>query len=105
MIRFTTPVISVTVKKDLTGNEITFSILQDEKVAIDKEITTFEVDQHGVTSFQVFLSQEETGRLRAGGSALLQVNWINAAGIRDATKIKEIPVFRNLLDKVIDYGD
>ncbi len=103
MIRYTTPTIEVEVETDLTGNDVWFSIRQDT-VRLDKKISTISVTQ-GVTSFDVPLTQEETAMFIAGDPVLVQVNWIDTNGVRDATGIQRISAFQNLLDKVIAYGD
>ena len=36
---------------------------------------------------------------------MIQVNFIDSDGVRDATNPVTISVMRNLLDKVIEYGD
>ena len=110
MIKFTTPSIPITIDNiDLTGNDIYVSLEQGkhklEKTGTDLIVTT---DTHGQitdTIITLVLSQEESGAFDFNKSCTMQVNWITPDGVRDATEIATISVMRNLLDRVIHYGD
>lgn len=116
MIRYTTPAIPLLVEgKDLTqGQEIYVSMEQGPKdfptAALEKRDSdlTISTETHGQitdTSITFTLTQEESAMFNLNQSVEIQVNWINASGVREATEIKRIPVMRNLLDRVIAYGD
>lgn len=106
MINYTTPTISLTVEEvDLTGTDVYVSLEQGNheltKSGSDLIISTDEGD----TNIIFTLTQEESASFNFGKSVSVQVNWISQAGVRDATEIKSVGVMRNLLDKVISYGD
>ena len=109
MIRYTTPSIPLTVEGvDLTGNDIYVSLEQMKhklvKTGDDLIVTT---DTHGQVTDTIItfvLSQEESALFDFGKSCSIQVNYINNAGVRDATDIATIGVMENLLDEVIEYG-
>ena len=109
MINYTTPSISLVVESvDLTGNDVYVSLEQGSheltKTGSDLIITTDTHGQQTDTEIVFTLSQTESAAFNFGKSVSVQVNWINASGVRDATEIKTIGVMRNLLDEVIEYG-
>ena len=57
------------------------------------------------TEVTIVLTQEESAMFRWNASVMIQVNFIDSDGVRDATNPVTISVMRNLLDKVIEYGD
>lgn len=110
MINYTTPTISLTVEGvDLSGMDVYVSLEQGQKeltktggsLIIEPIIGTGTTD----TSIVFALTQEESASFDFGKSVSVQVNFINASGVRDATEIKAVPVMRNLLDEVIAYGN
>ena len=113
MVRYTTPVLPLIVAADLTGCEVYASLQQTVngvKKEITKEISNFTVSE-GKTTVNVTLTQQETAqfvvtKIRAAETdrVLVQVNWIDAGGNRNATEIKAINLGENLLDEVISYG-
>ena len=110
MINYTTPTISLTVEDvDLTGNDVYVSLEQGKteltKTGTDLIIDTETQGQQTDTTITLTLSQTESASFDFGKSVSVQVNWINSSGVRDATEIKTIGVMRNLLDKVISYGN
>lgn len=110
MINYTTPSISLTVEnRDLTSADVYVTIEQGfvelVKKGTDLTITTDTHNQITDTNIVFVLSQEESAMFKFGQSAAIQVNWINASGVREATEIKGVGVMRNLLDRVIAYGD
>ena len=113
MIRYTTPTIPLVVEgKDLTDNLDVYVTLEQEvnrveltKCGTDLILTTTTHEQTTDTNVSFTLTQEETAMFNLRASVSVQVNWIDASGIRGATEIKTIPVMRNLLDKVIEYGN
>lgn len=110
MINYTTPTISLTVEGvDLSGMDVYVSLEQGQKeltktgdALIIEPIVGAETTD---TSITFTLTQEESAFYDFGKSVSVQVNWISSSGVRDATEIKTIPVMRNLLDKVVEYGD
>ena len=109
MINYTTPSISLVVESvDLTGNDVYVTLEQGSheltKTGSDLIITTDTHGQQTDTEIVFTLSQTESAAFNFGKSVSVQVNWINASGVRDATEIKTIGVMRNLLDEVIEYG-
>lgn len=110
MINYTTPTISLTVEGvDLSGMDTYVSLEQGQKELTktgDSLIIEPIVGEETTdTSITFTLTQEESAFYDFGKSVSVQVNWISSAGVRDATEIKTIPVMRNLLDKVVAYGD
>lgn len=107
MINYTTPSISLIVEGvDLTQNQDVYVSIEQgqfelEKKGADLILTKEEND----TMIVVMLSQEESASFNYNSSAAIQVNWIDEDGIRDATEIRRIDVLKNLLDRVIAYGD
>ncbi len=106
MINYTTPTISLTVEGvDLSGMDTYVSLEQGQKeltkTGDDLIIEPVESD----TSIVFTLSQTESAFFDFGKSVSVQVNWVSSSNVRDATEIKTFPVMRNLLDKVIEYGD
>lgn len=109
MIKYTTPVLGLTVEnRDLTGNDIYVSLKQEETEATFSgsrlQVGTVTEDNRTDTTINILLTQEESAAYDFDKDVEVQVNWISAQGIRDATNIKYIPVMRNLLDTVIEYG-
>ena len=109
MINYTTPSISLVVESvDLTGNDVYVTLEQGSheltKTGSDLIITTDTHGQQTDTEIVFTLSQTESASFNISKSVSVQVNWINASGVRDATEIKTIGVMRNLLDEVIEYG-
>lgn len=110
MINYTTPSISLVVEAvDLTGQDVYVTLEQGNheltKTGSDLIITTDTHAQQTDTEIVFTLSQTESASFNFGKSVSVQVNWINASGVRDATEIKTISVMRNLLDEVISYGN
>ena len=111
MIKYTTPTISLTVESiDLSSGYDVYVSLEQGKLELTKTgtaliITTDTHDQVTDTIITFTLSQAESASFNFGKSVEVQVNWIDSAGVRDATEIKKVDVMRNLLDKVIQYGN
>jgi hypothetical protein len=110
MIRYTTPLLPLEVEGiDLTSdNDVYVTLAQGENRKITKsgvEITIAYDAQTDISTIDFTLTQVETAAFELGKSVDMQVNFINSAGVRDATNIVTIPVMRNLLDKEIHYGD
>ena len=102
MIRYTTPIIPMTVDADLTGFTIKVSFTQGSQ-KVTKVVTEIEVEDD-VTSFSVPLTQQESGKFSATSQVQVQVNAIDANGTRLATDIEMINIFENLLPEVLSYG-
>ena len=110
MINYTTPTLSLTVEGvDLTGMDIYVSLEQGQKeltkTGEDLIIEPIVGEATTDTKITFTLTQEESAFYDFGKSVSVQVNWISSSNVRDATEIKTIPVMRNLLDEVIEYGD
>ena len=110
MINYTTPTISLTVEGvDLSGMDVYVSLEQGKteltKTGTDLIIEPIVGEGTTDTSITLTLTQEESAAFDFGKSVSVQVNFIDSSGVRDATEIKTIPVMRNLLDEVIEYGN
>ncbi len=110
MINYTTPSITLEVEAvDLTDNDVYVTLNQGNykmtKKGTDLVISTETHEQITDTVITFVLTQEESASFVYDKSVAIQVNWINASGVRDATEIKTVGVMRNLLDEVIAYGD
>lgn len=110
MINYTTPTLYLTVEDvDITSNEVYVS-LEQGKIELTKsgsDLTMTAETEQGQTNtyIEVLLTQEETAAFNWGRPCEVQVNWITASDVRAATYIVTIPVLRNLLDKVVHYGN
>ena len=106
MINYTTPTITLVVEgADLTGQEV-YVTLEQSGVELTKNGEALTLSTEGEDTIIVFtLTQVESAYFDYERKAQVQVNFINAAGVRDATNIAQISVFKNLLDKVVNYGD
>ena len=102
MRRYTTPTLPLTVRgADLTACDVWVTITQGA-YRLERKV---ECSYDGTdTTIELTLTQEETGALKRGKSKV-QVNWIDAQGRRDATRIREVDVAENLQDRVVGYGD
>ncbi len=108
MIRYTTPILPLEVEGiDLTQNEDVYVTLEQGCIELTKkdDLSMSYDSETNITSISFMLTQEETAAFSLNRAVGVQVNFINEAGVRDATNIATIPVMRNLLDKVINYGD
>ena len=110
MINYTTPTITLVVEGvDLTGQDIYATLEQGckelTKTGADLNVTTETIQQVTNTTINFVLSQTESASFDFNKNVLVQVNWISSQGVRSATEIKNIPVMRNLLDQVIEYGN
>ena len=109
MIRYTTPILPLEVEGiDLTDNEDVYVTLVQGSIELTKRDSDLTIEYSAETEISTItfsLSQEETAAFSLTKAVDIQVNYINASGVRDATNIAIIPVLRNLLDKVIRYGD
>jgi len=110
MINFTTPTIDLTVERlDLSSYDVYATLEQGineiTKHGDDLTVTTETVGQVTNTKVSLTLTQTESASFDYTKTVGVQVNWIDAQGKRGATKRAEIAVERNLLDKVIEYGN
>lgn len=106
MIKYTTPTISLIVEGvDITAHDIYVTLEQGttELIKTGSDLTVSTDD--GDTSIIFTLTQEESASFDYNNRAAVQVNWITSQGVRSATEIKSIGITKNLLDKVISYGD
>lgn len=99
MRRYTTPSIMLTLKGvDITTYDVYVTITQG-----GNSITVENPPAQLVgcnTVLTVTLTQEQSAQFHAG-MVDVQVNWVDIAGRRSATKIKRVGIDANLLDEVI----
>lgn len=106
MINYTTPTISLIVEDvDITAHDIYVTLVQGTNELIKTGSDLIVSTDDGDTSIIFTLTQEESASFDYNNRAAVQVNWITSSGVRSATEIKSIGVMRNLLDKVVNYGD
>lgn len=107
MINYTTPSIPLLVKGiDLTDGYDVYVTLEQENIELTKSGQDISmVKKTNDTEVTIVLTQEESAMFRWNASVMIQVNFIDSDGVRDATNPVTISVMRNLLDKVIEYGD
>ena len=110
MINYTTPTIQLTIEgKDISSHDI-YATLEQGAVELTKTGNDLSVqtDTHGQitdTIITFVLTQLESASFDFTRSVSVQVNWISSSGVREATNIQTIPVMRNLLAEVIEYGN
>ena len=110
MINYTTPTISLTVEgRDLSSANVYVTLEQGctelTKTGADLSISTSTRGQITDSTITFVLSQDESAMFSTRSRVAVQVNWINAEGVREATEAKGIGVTRNLLEEVIEYGN
>lgn len=110
MINYTTPTINLIVEGvDISTQDVYVTLEQGAHELTKKgaELTiTTETGEGGTnTNISFVLSQTESASFKFNASVSVQVNWISVSGVRAATEIKAIPVMRNLLGEVIEYGN
>lgn len=100
-IRYTTPTIELQIDGiDLTSCDLSVSFSQGvQRLDVQPSRVTYDGDTH----ILVELSQEQTA-LFFEGSVKAQVNWLDPAGNRDATKIASLEWYGNLMNKVVRHG-
>lgn len=107
MINYTTPSITLEVEGvDLTSRDTYVTIVQGS-IELTKKGTDLTINydsQKDISTIVFSLTQKESASFQFARSAQLQVNFINASGVRDATNIASIDVLKNLLDEEISYG-
>ena len=108
MRRYTTPEDTFVIHGvDLTGCDVVVSYRQligHSTNAHQLDIDDPEVSFDGTdTTLTVRLTQEQTGGFQAG-QCMVQVNWIDPDGVREATEIATARVPDNLLRAVMTYG-
>lgn len=110
MINYTTPTIALTVEGvDITSCDVYVSLEQGSteltKKGTELTLATETVGHNTNTNISFTLTQKESGSFNYNRPVSLQVNWINSSGVRSATEIKGIPVMKNLLAEVVEYGN
>ena len=107
MRRGTTPdyVLSIS-GYDLTDQSLYVTLAQyANKITLTGERLTVTYDSETNTTSIVFsLTQEETLAFKSG-NVEVQIRFIDADGVAQATEIKRIPVLPVLFEEVIAYGD
>ena len=107
MIRGTTPTFTFTILSDdvdLTAAESVYVTIVQGGVAINKTGEALDV---GEKTVECWLTQEESMQLAENPNADVQINWTYLAPgseevRRAATKIKSIPITKQLLKRVIE---
>lgn len=100
-IRYTTPTLELRIEGiDLTECELLVTFSQGTQRL---DVTPSNVTYDGSTHILVDLSQEQTAMF-FDGPVNAQVNWIDVAGNRDATKIASLEWHGNLLNRVVHHG-
>ena len=105
MIRGTTPEYTLTVEGfDLTDQTVFVTVSQGV-AAVTKTGSDISVVYDGENSDIMFsLTQQDTLSLKPG-KASVQVRFIDAGGVAQATDIAELDVGQVLLERVIAYAD
>lgn len=106
MRRGTTPdyVLSIS-GYDLTDQSLYVTIAQyANKITLTGERLTVTYDSEtNITSIVFSLTQEETLAFKSG-NVEVQIRFIDADGVAQATEIKLLPVLPVLFEEVIEYG-
>lgn len=106
MRRYTTPTLTLVVEGiDITACDVYVTLRQGKRLLTltDPEMETEVVEQRTDTKLTVTLTQEQTALFEAV-PVDVQVNYISSDGARDATEVKRVEVWPNLLQEVIAYG-
>lgn len=101
MVRGTTPTFQLKITDedvDLTQALNVYATFKQLGIQIDKSGDDIEVSEKQV---DVYLSQSESLQF-AEGDIEVQLNWTYADGKRAATRIKRIPVGKNLVGRVLE---
>lgn len=106
MIRGTTPTFTFTIRNndvDLTeANNVYVSLVQGNK----EIVKTGEDLEIAARTVSVWLTQTESMSLAEGSNAEVQINWtyidMNDTTRRAATKVKAIPINKQLLRRVVE---
>ena len=107
MRRGTTPDYILTVAGyDLTACDVYVTLAQFvQEITLTGVRLDISYDSETQASSIVFcLTQAETLRFKTG-NAEIQVRFIDANGVAQATEIKSVPVMPVLFEEVIEYGD
>lgn len=107
MIRGTTPTFTFTIKNqdiDLSAAQNVYVTLAQGSKLIEKTGTDLEIETRTVS---VFLTQKESLQLLEGSNCEVQINWtyLDLDGTtvrRAATKVKSIPISKQLLRREIE---
>lgn len=97
MIKWTTPTLKCTIPNDLTFEYLIITFLQNSKKIIEKRIDYSDVIDG---SFEITLSQEETGMFYKDVAVEAQLN-IMQGETRMATNIVQLIITKNLHDEEI----
>lgn len=98
--RFTTPTIIMTFEDDdldLTAAENVYVTFSSGIVTLTKTGDDLQIAEKQIG---VSLTQAETGRF--GSVVEVQANWTATGGMRYQSDIKQLPVDRNLLERVVE---
>lgn len=103
MIRYTTPVVEIRVKGiDLTDGYRVWVSLKQESNVQTTEVSGLTLDGSD-TIIEFKLSQEQTANLKASAPMVIQVNFIDRDGNRNATNQVSTNVSGNLLNRIVTY--
>lgn len=112
-MRGTTPIVSIDIEKDFSGNTVIATIDQDgtqvtkSSTGNDVKITKVYDEDTGdflYSTVAVYLSQAET-LLFEVGRARVQLRWINFLGDAEKSDIASVMFDEVLLERVIQYGE
>ena len=103
MTAFSTATLPFELESALEASCEIYVTFEQKNTKLTKKITTYTVDGN-LTTFEVTLTQAETGLFKEGNPVLVQVNVLTSGGDRIPSDIIEYPTFRNLLDEVVTYG-
>lgn len=104
MYRGTTPTLVLNVTGcNFSGCSVYVALRQDNHMIIKKGADLNIIPDGDDAQIEVYCSQEETLSFRAG-QGLLQIRWIDAAGVACASPIKKVDISPILQEGVIGYA-
>lgn len=109
MIRYTTPVITLTLAADITASNIYITFKQHTTTLTKSgnAVSAVYDAETGKTTLTTTLTQTETALFAAGfpNDCVIQVNWINSNGERGASKEETLTIEENILNAEVEYSD
>lgn len=105
MKRYTTPTLAVRIEGNgLAGCDVYVTLKQGSKklTFTGEDIVSLELDDDGMTVY-IVLTQEQTAAFRPNLPVLMQANVVDPTGRRAATEMKNVGIWNNLLDEVIEF--
>lgn len=105
-VAYTTPTLQFELNEEFSNSEdiiVTFR-QKSTNAKLDKKAAA-PVAADGVTTFDIELTQVETGMFDEDAPVSCMINVIAPDGTRIPSETIEFPTFANLLDEVRNYGD